>query len=393
MNKKLLAVLLSLCMALSLAACSKPAASSEPAPQSTENPSEEPSSAPGTQDPSAAPSTEDPSAAPEEWVPGPEDFSYLTNDNGFIAGVTAGDLIDLPDFSQVTFLRADYAGKDEEVDAEIEAFLSSVAEKIEDPEYTIKKGDILVADYEGKFGDIAFSGGTAVNVEIEAGGVGYIDDFQDQLIGHHPGEEFDIEVTFPVPYPNNPDYAGKDATFTITVHSVKITPELSGEFIAAHQEEIKTYFGAEDGDIESVEALRAYIKESLTDYKINQAIAEYAYGLELKEYTDTVKNLGRKLVSLAFYMTYGIDIDTYQTILGYSDEDMDGFVRTEVTPVVFYQAIAEQEGWEVGEADFPEITGSEDNAKYIDYYGKGYLSRIVIEKRAMEYMREQCDIH
>ncbi len=388
MNKKLLAVLLSLCMALSLASCTKPAASSEPAPQSTEAPSTAPSA-----DPSAEPSSEEPSTAPEAWVPGPEDFSYLTNDNGFIAGVTAGELIDIPDFSKVTFLREEYAGKDEEVDQEIAAFLSDAAEKIEDPEYTIKKGDVLIADYEGKFGDVAFAGGTAVNVEIEAGGEGYIDDFQDQLIGHHPGEEFDIEVTFPVPYPNNPDYAGKDAVFTITVHSVKITPELTDEFIASHQDQIKTYFNPKDKSLNNTEELRAYIKETLTDYKINQAIAEYAYGLELKEYPEIVQNLGKKLVSLAFYMSYGIDIETYQSMLGYSDEDMDGLVRTEVTPVVFYQAIAEQEGWEVTEADFKEITGTEDNARFIDYYGKGYLARIIIEKRAMEFMGEHCDIH
>ena len=56
-------------------------------------------------------------------------------------------------------------------------------------------------------------------------------DFLDQLIGHAPGENFDINVTFPDPYTNNTDLSGKDAVFNITINYIeeKITPEFDDD--------------------------------------------------------------------------------------------------------------------------------------------------------------------
>ena len=377
MTKKLFAVLLTLCMVLSSAACK-----STPKPSETETESR-------TQQQTQEEST--PASTEPAWIPGPEDYSFITDDNGFITGVKASDLIDVPDFSTVSFTKEQYGATEEEVQAEIDKFLSSLADKNEDAAYTVKKGDMLLVDYVGKFGQEAFPGGTASDVEIEAGGVGYIDDFQDQLIGHHPGETFDIEVTFPVPYPNNPDYAGKDATFTITLKAVITTPELTDEFVQAHDLDIATYFMM--SDVKTAQELKDRINEDLTEYKINQAVAEYAYSLKLKDYPENVKQVGRKLVEIAFYVSYGIDIKTYQSALGYSDEDMENFIRTEVTPVVFYQAIAEQQGWEITEADYSMVTGKDENEEVIAKYGKGYIARIVIETRALAYIKEHADIH
>ena len=72
---------------------------------------------------------------------------------------------------------------------------------------------------------------------------------------------------------------------------------------------------------------------------------------------------------------------------------MQNFIRTEVTPVVFYQAIAEQQGWEITEADYSMVTGKDENEEVIAKYGKGYIARIVIETRALAYIKEHADIH
>ena len=47
----------------------------------------------------------------------------------------------------------------------------------------------------------------------------YIDDFLEQLIGHKPGETFDIEVTFPDDYMTE-ELAGKDAVFETTINYI-----------------------------------------------------------------------------------------------------------------------------------------------------------------------------
>ena len=378
MGKKLMAVLLALCVALTFAGCKN-------------GQQEKTTEAPVTTQDTTGTETTEAASTPAAWMPTADDISYMTNDNGYLTGIKASDYIDLPDFSTVTFLLDDYTPTDVEIETELEAFAETCADENQDASYTIVKGDQLLIDYVGKFNGEAFQGGTASNVQIEAGGVGYIDDFQDQLIGHHPGETFDIEVTFPVPYPNNPDYAGKDATFTITIHSVLTIPELTDEFIASHDMEVASYFGT--ADVKTVDELKDYIRQSVLEYDLNSALQKYAYSQELKEYPENLMEIGRKMIDVIFYMSYQINIEDVYTQLGYSEEDMDNFSRGEIQTAVFYQAIAEKEGWEITKDDLSEITGTEDNDELIANFGQGYIARKLIEKRGVEYLREHCDIH
>ena len=80
---------------------------------------------------------------------------------------------------------------------------------------------------------VAFDGGTASAQQLELGAGGYIDGFEDGIVGHSAGETFDINTTFPDPYQNNPDLSGKDAVFTITLSKIEevTLPEMNDEFV------------------------------------------------------------------------------------------------------------------------------------------------------------------
>ena len=47
-----------------------------------------------------------------------------------------------------------------------------------------------------------------------------IDGFEDGIVGHTVGETFDLNLTFPETYPNNPDLAGKEVVFTVTLNGI-----------------------------------------------------------------------------------------------------------------------------------------------------------------------------
>ena len=85
-----------------------------------------------------------------------------------------------------------------------------------------QSGDVVNIDYCGKLDGVAFSGGTAEGVTLFISDYknGYIPGFTDGIIGHSVGETFDIDVTFPEVYPNNPDLAGKAVVFTMTLNSI-----------------------------------------------------------------------------------------------------------------------------------------------------------------------------
>ena len=89
-----------------------------------------------------------------------------------------------------------------------------------DTSLTVKDGDTVNIDYVGKIDGTAFDGGSTngQGTDLEIGSGSYIDDFEDQLVGAHPGDEVEVTVTFPDDY-GAADLAGKEAVFDESVSS------------------------------------------------------------------------------------------------------------------------------------------------------------------------------
>ncbi len=132
---------------------------------------------------------------------------------------------------------------EETVDEYIQAVLSqhSMQEEIKDRK--VKSGDTVNIDFVGKMDGEKFDGGSSESYNLEIGSGSFIEGFEDSIIDHKPGETFDWNGKFPDPYTGNPDFSGKDVTFTITVNYIcgEVTvPELTDEFVKSVSEESKT---------------------------------------------------------------------------------------------------------------------------------------------------------
>ena len=77
-----------------------------------------------------------------------------------------------------------------------------------------RTGDTLTVDYVGKVDGVEFPGGTGTAMPVELGGSGFIPGFSEGMEGMRPGEERQIQVTFPEEY-GNKELAGKHATFDL----------------------------------------------------------------------------------------------------------------------------------------------------------------------------------
>ena len=68
---------------------------------------------------------------------------------------------------------------------------------------------------------VEFEGGNTngMGADLTIGSHSYIDDFEEQLIGAHPGDTVEVNVTFPENY-GNEELNGKDAVFTVTVNGI-----------------------------------------------------------------------------------------------------------------------------------------------------------------------------
>lgn len=91
-----------------------------------------------------------------------------------------------------------------------------------DVSLTVEDGDTVNIDYVGSVDGVEFEGGSTrgQGTDLVIGSGSYIDDFEEQLIGAHPGDEVDVYATFPDPYNNNPDLSGKEALFEVTINGI-----------------------------------------------------------------------------------------------------------------------------------------------------------------------------
>ena len=92
---------------------------------------------------------------------------------------------------------------------------------LKDTSLAIKNGDTVNIDYVGSIDGVEFSGGNTQGngADLTIGSRTYIDDFEEQLIGAHPGDTVNVNVTFPENY-GNEDLSGKDALFVVTVNGI-----------------------------------------------------------------------------------------------------------------------------------------------------------------------------
>ena len=136
------------------------------------------------------------------------------------------------------------------IDEQLQKFADQT-KKWEDAEegYAAKMGDLVTVDFVGKTMDgVAFEGGTGTDMAIELGSGRLIPGFEDATVGVKAGEERQIKVTFPEDYQAK-ELAGQDATFDLTVKSVKVAGE------ATVDEDLAKNLG-----LESLEQLRGLVR-------------------------------------------------------------------------------------------------------------------------------------
>ncbi len=161
-------------------------------------------------------------------------------------------------------------------------------------------GDTAVIDFEGFADGVAFEGGKGENYSLRLGSGSFIPGFEDQVIGHKPGEEFDINVTFPEEY-GAENLAGKAAVFKIKLHEIKVKelPELDDEFVKdvsefntvdEYKEDVKKHLterreAQEDNKVENalikalLENTAVDIPQCMIDNEIDGYVRDYEYRL------------------------------------------------------------------------------------------------------------------
>lgn len=321
------------------------------------------------------------------------DYSAGLDENGYWSGVKALDHVKLPeDAAAIPVPKAEVQPTSEEIQAEIDNLLRMNAATTQVTNRAAANGDTVNIDYTGTVDGVAFNGGTAAGYDLTLGSGSFIDGFEDQVVGHTPGETFDVKVTFPDGYGDTTDAEGntmtlsnQKAVFSVTLNYISETvlPTLNDEWVDAS-------FGATD-DIHTVADLEALCSELLTDANIKDYVMDYLMkNSEFKALPEVITDYQVNQClnyynTMAKYYGYGLE-DFVKETAGYENADallasMDANLERYSQEALLYQAVAES----------LSITPTQEQldrySSYNEVYGENYCRMVALMDAVSETLR------
>lgn len=174
---------------------------------------------------------------------------------------------------------------DEDINKQLDALREKnvTVETVDDR--AAENGDNVVIDFEGFKDDVAFEGGKAEDFTLSLGSGQFIPGFEDQIVGHNAGEDFDINVTFPEEYQVK-ELAGAPAVFKIKLKSIskKVMPELDDDMVK------------DSTEFDTVDEYKADVKKKLEEANEKHADSE----VEAKIFDKVIENMTAEIPQVMF---------------------------------------------------------------------------------------------
>ena len=341
-------------------------------------------------------------STPEPDPDAPFSYSLGIDDKGYWAGIKASDYVELPDnYTEIEAPKEISVVNENDIQSEIDYRLSSFSTQSQITDRPVADGDTLNIDYVGSIDGVAFEGGSTngTGTEVTIGKTSYIDDFLEQLIGHNPGETFDIEVTFPADY-GKEDLNGRDAIFNITINSIieTSTPELTDEFVATNLKESEGWNTVEEmkasiSDSIEKRALQTYLDSYLVDNSnvksVPDSLISYQEKGLISYYQEYADNYG---MSLEEFISSQLNASSTEELL---EKNAESLKETAVHSLII-QALAEKQNITASDTDvldfFVTQTKTDDYSNYESEYGMPYLKQIALGQMVSDFLVEHAHI-
>lgn len=382
MRKRLLAVVMCICLGISIAGCGKENNSKEDSTNSGGKEENGTNASSGNDLSSAVPSN--PAYKEEDLIDDSVEVKAL--DYVELAGYTGLELT--KEITEVT---------DEDVQAEMEK--GKVAIKEENA--IVADKDTAVIDFVGKREGVAFQGGTGTDYELVIGSNSFISGFEDGLIGVKKGETVDLNLTFPETYKNNPELAGKDVVFTVTVKDVKRKPELTDEWFQTNTE----YSGMEEYKTQVRTRLETEADSSAQYTLETNALNTVVENSKVDKYFKSLVEEGEKqyenyLLTYASY--YNMGLSDFLAANNMSEEDyantksQQGASYAQVAMIV--DAIAEDAGLTTEDEKYQNLLKdlaaqyNMDVDKLNSFYGEKMVYTSVMSEYVMKHIVDNANV-
>ena len=322
-------------------------------------------------------------------------YSYGLTEEGYVEKADLSKVKDL-EMEKLVIMKGDVDYTDDKVETDITNAIANHAAPNTDPTLEVADGDEVNIDFVGYIDGEAFEGGDSQGqgYNLTIGSHSFIDDFEEQLIGSHPGDNVTVEVTFPEDYASDPSKAGQDATFEVTVNSITTEPELNDEFVqtyygdyASTPDELRDYFRQKGYDENLTEYIENYISENASvskmprDYLKN--VAAMLYYAQEQNY-ETMNSYYQYYYGYSIYTDFfsyvGMDENAFQ-------KDLKAKAKDAVAEALTYEKILRKNNLSVSEETYNDIVSSTGMTAE-ETFGKPYLMQVAIKDEVVKYLKD-----
>ena len=301
----------------------------------------------------------------------------------------------------------------EDIDREIDRVRERNSRIVTVEDRAAENGDMVNIDFDGYVDGKQFDGGKAENYELTLGAGQFIPGFEDQVVGHNIGEEFDVNVTFPEDY-HAEELKGKPAVFKIKLHEIKKKelPTVDDEFVKdvsefdtldEYRKDIETRLQSQkekaaDNDVENqlvdaiIEKVQAEIPDEMVENEVDEIINAFAYrlqsqGLKLETY---LKYTGQTTDDLRVQYKPQAERQVKVRLGLEKIAELENLKPTEEETEAEYQKLADAYGMPLENVKnlvtVEGINGDIQNQKAIDLVKE---NAVVVEKKADERPKEE----
>ena len=290
---------------------------------------------------------------------------------------------------------------DEDVDARIERERNNLAELVL-KEGPAAEGDTVVIDFVGSVDGVEFDGGKGDNFSLGLGSGQFIPGFEEQIVGHNVGDEFDVNVKFPEDY-HEDSLKGQDAKFECKINSIKekVLPELDDEFVKdvsefdtldEYKKDIKEHLEKDNEQRQLVEKQNKSVEALIdaTEITVPESMIDNEVNRQFQDFARRVQQMG-------------LNTDQYFQITNTSEEDVKNELRAnaelKVKGDLVLEKYIEKEAIESTDEEldeqlkeFAKVYGQDDEEKFIEEFKNSpnveFLKEDIKRKKALEKLVE-----
>lgn len=297
-----------------------------------------------------------------EMIEDKVDFDLVSaNADGLVfkATITTKPEVKIEGYKGVTAWKKPVEVTDKDVDDEIARVQERNSRMVTVEDREAQDGDIAVIDFDGYVDGKQFAGGKADNYSLTLGSKQFIPGFEEQVVGHKTGDEFDVNVKFPDDYQAK-ELAGKDTVFKIKLHEIKKKelPAVDDDFVKDVSE-----FNTLDEYKADVRKKINDSKEEAADDSVDNQLIDKLVGLVQAEIPEAMyeNRINEDLRDFSYRLeSQGMNIETY---MKYTGLDKDA-VRKQFRPQAERQVKLRLALEKIAELEAVKVSAEDTEAEY-----------------------------